>query len=114
MAFSLTRTTTHGIFIGVDIGHPLTGGNERPMRPSKVSEDEQKSRRKNSRGRKKRRPFCFCSSHDEFARVNSNLCMALTEKVAAANKINDLMKTVLTHSGLRLKYRIAVNPAATQ
>jgi spoIIIJ-associated protein len=40
--------------------------------------------------------------------------MVLTDKVAAANKINDLMKTVLAHSGLRLKYRIAVNPAATQ
>jgi hypothetical protein len=53
MAFSLTRRATHGIFIGVDIGHPLTGGNERPMRPSKVPEDEQKSRRKKFLGGEK-------------------------------------------------------------
>ena len=36
--------------------------------------------------------------------------MPLTDKVAAANKVNDLLKVVLAHSGLRLKYRIAVNP----
>lgn len=40
--------------------------------------------------------------------------MPLTDKVAAANKINDLLKTALAHSGLRLKYRIAVNPPSTQ
>src|SRR5947209_12717610 len=36
--------------------------------------------------------------------------MPLTDKVAAANRINDFLKVVLAHSGLRLKYRIAVNP----
>jgi spoIIIJ-associated protein len=36
--------------------------------------------------------------------------MPLNDKVAAANKINDLLKTVLSNSGLRLKYKIVVNP----
>lgn len=40
--------------------------------------------------------------------------MPLTDKVAAANKINDLLKSMLANSGLRLKYRIAVNPPAAQ
>ena len=40
--------------------------------------------------------------------------MPLTDKVAAANKVNDLLKAMLANSGLRLKYRISVNPAAAQ
>ena len=36
--------------------------------------------------------------------------MPLTDKVQAANRINDLLKTVLSNSGLRLKYKIVVNP----
>ncbi|MCU1306522.1 MAG: hypothetical protein JWN45_1217, partial [Acidobacteriaceae bacterium] len=36
--------------------------------------------------------------------------MPLQDKVAAANKVNDLLKAVLANSGLRLKYRISVNP----
>src|SRR5947208_9396659 len=40
--------------------------------------------------------------------------MPLPDKVAAANRINDFLKVVLAHSGLRLKYRIAVNPPAQQ
>jgi spoIIIJ-associated protein len=39
--------------------------------------------------------------------------MPLTDKVAAANKINDLLKTVLLNSGLKLKYKIVVNPPAS-
>src|ERR1700741_4965662 len=32
------------------------------------------------------------------------------EKVAAANKINQFLQAVVTHGGLRLKYRIIVDP----
>jgi len=32
------------------------------------------------------------------------------EKVAAANKINSFLQAVVTHGGLRLKYRIIVDP----
>src|SRR3954469_17529469 len=32
------------------------------------------------------------------------------DKVAAANKINTLLQAVVTHGGLRLKYRIIVDP----
>jgi spoIIIJ-associated protein len=38
--------------------------------------------------------------------------MPIADKVAAANKVNDVLKTVLTHSGLRLKYRITAHPPA--
>jgi spoIIIJ-associated protein len=36
----------------------------------------------------------------------------IQDKVAAANRINDLLKSVLTNAGFRLKYRITVNPPA--
>jgi spoIIIJ-associated protein len=36
--------------------------------------------------------------------------MPMTDKVAAANQINDFLKTILANSGLKLKYRISVNP----
>src|SRR5437879_2081993 len=36
--------------------------------------------------------------------------MPIQDKVASANKINDLLKVILANSGLRLKYRISVNP----
>jgi len=35
------------------------------------------------------------------------------EKLAAANKINAFLGAVVTHGGLRLKYRIMVDPPAT-
>src|SRR3954449_12874926 len=38
--------------------------------------------------------------------------MPIQDKVAAANKVNDLLKVILADSGLRLKYRISVNPPA--
>ncbi len=36
--------------------------------------------------------------------------MAIADKVAAANKINELLTAVVTQGGLRLKYRITVDP----
>jgi spoIIIJ-associated protein len=36
--------------------------------------------------------------------------MAIPDKVAAANKINEFLTGVVTHGGLRLKYRIVVDP----
>jgi spoIIIJ-associated protein len=36
--------------------------------------------------------------------------MTIPDKIAAANRINDLLKAILTHSGLKLKYRITVDP----
>src|SRR5882724_2730913 len=36
--------------------------------------------------------------------------MAIPDKVAAANKINEFLTGVVTHGGLRLKYRITVDP----
>jgi spoIIIJ-associated protein len=36
--------------------------------------------------------------------------MPIPDKIAAANKINDLLRGVVTHGGLRLKYRITVDP----
>src|SRR5438270_2618995 len=36
--------------------------------------------------------------------------MAIPDKVAAANKINELLKAIVTHGGLRVKYRITVDP----
>src|ERR1700733_6507568 len=34
------------------------------------------------------------------------------DKVAAANRINEFLKAVVTHGGLHLKYRIVVDPPA--
>ena len=36
--------------------------------------------------------------------------MSIPDKVAAANKINAFLQAVVTHGGLRLKYRIVVDP----
>lgn len=36
--------------------------------------------------------------------------MAIPDKVAAANRINELLKGIVAHAGLRLKYRITVDP----
>src|SRR2546425_9283881 len=36
--------------------------------------------------------------------------MPIPDKVAAANKINEFLRGVVTHGGLRLKYRITVDP----
>ena len=36
--------------------------------------------------------------------------MPIPDKIAAANKINEFLKGVVTHAGLRLKYRITVDP----
>jgi spoIIIJ-associated protein len=36
--------------------------------------------------------------------------MAIPDKVAAANKINEFLTGVVNHGGLRLKYRITVDP----
>ncbi len=36
--------------------------------------------------------------------------MPIPDKLAAANKINEFLKVVVTHGGLRLKYRIVVDP----
>jgi spoIIIJ-associated protein len=36
--------------------------------------------------------------------------MSIPDKIAAANKINELLSGVVNHGGLRLKYRITVDP----
>src|SRR5438046_9022188 len=36
--------------------------------------------------------------------------MAIPDKIAAANKINDLLTGIVNNGGLRLKYRITVDP----
>jgi spoIIIJ-associated protein len=36
--------------------------------------------------------------------------MSIPDKIAAANKINDLLQGIVSHGGLRLKYRITVDP----
>jgi spoIIIJ-associated protein len=36
--------------------------------------------------------------------------MSITDKVVAAKKINEFLQAVVTHGGLRLKYRIVVDP----
>ena len=36
--------------------------------------------------------------------------MPIPDKVAAANKINEFLQSVVTHGGLRVKYRIVVDP----
>lgn len=40
--------------------------------------------------------------------------MPLTDKVAAAKKVNELLKTVLSTGGFKLKYKIVVDPPATE
>jgi spoIIIJ-associated protein len=40
--------------------------------------------------------------------------MAIPDKVAAANKISELLNAVIQHGGLRLKYRITVDPPLTE
>lgn len=39
--------------------------------------------------------------------------MPLTDKVAAAKQVNEMLKTVLSTGGFRLKYKIVVDPPAT-
>jgi spoIIIJ-associated protein len=36
--------------------------------------------------------------------------MAIADKIAAAHKINELLTSVVRHAGLKLKYRITVDP----
>ena len=36
--------------------------------------------------------------------------MSIPDKIAAANKINEFLQGVVTNGGLRLKYRITVDP----
>jgi spoIIIJ-associated protein len=36
--------------------------------------------------------------------------VSIPDKIAAANKINDLLKGIVSNGGLRLKYRITVDP----
>src|SRR5437763_2415662 len=36
--------------------------------------------------------------------------MAIPDKIGAANKINELLSGIVKHGGLRLKYRITVDP----
>ena len=36
--------------------------------------------------------------------------MPITDKIAAANKINELLRGVVSNAGLKLKYRITVDP----
>src|ERR1700721_2325158 len=36
--------------------------------------------------------------------------MSIPDKIAAANKINELLKGIVSNGGLRLKYRITVDP----
>jgi spoIIIJ-associated protein len=36
--------------------------------------------------------------------------VAIPDKLAAANKINEFLRAVITHGGLRIKYRITVDP----
>ncbi len=43
-------------------------------------------------------------------RAAKNAFMPIPDKIAAANKINELLKGVVTHGGLHLKYRITVDP----
>lgn len=40
--------------------------------------------------------------------------MPITDKIAAANKINELLRGVVANAGLRLKYRITVDPPLTE
>jgi spoIIIJ-associated protein len=40
--------------------------------------------------------------------------MPIPDKVAAANKINELLTAVVNHGGLRVKYRITVDPPGAE
>lgn len=40
--------------------------------------------------------------------------MAIPDKIAAAKQINELLKGIVAHAGLRLKYRISVDPPLAQ
>jgi spoIIIJ-associated protein len=40
--------------------------------------------------------------------------MPLTDKVAAAKQVNEMLKTALSLGGFRLKYKIVVDPPATE
>ena len=40
--------------------------------------------------------------------------MPIPDKIAAANKINELLRGIMANSGLRLKYRITVDPPLTE
>ena len=40
--------------------------------------------------------------------------MPIPDKLAAANKINTFLQAVVTHGGLRLKYRIVVDPPVAE
>src|SRR5436189_891389 len=40
--------------------------------------------------------------------------MAIPDKIGAANKINELLSGIVKHGGLRLKYRITVDPSMAE
>ena len=40
--------------------------------------------------------------------------MSIVDKVAAARKIDEFLRSVVTHGGLRLKYRITVDPVLAE
>jgi spoIIIJ-associated protein len=40
--------------------------------------------------------------------------MPIPDKIAAANRINELLRGIIANSGLRLKYRITVDPPLTE
>ena len=40
--------------------------------------------------------------------------MSIPDKIGAANKINDLLKGIVNNGGLRLKYRITVDPPSQE
>jgi spoIIIJ-associated protein len=40
--------------------------------------------------------------------------MPISDKIAAAKKIDELLRGVVTHAGLRLKYRITVDPPGSE
>jgi len=42
--------------------------------------------------------------------IAESFFMSIPDKIAAANKINDLLKGIVSNGGLRLKYRITVDP----
>ena len=52
-------------------------------------------------------PFRGVVTHAQ--RYNSRI-MPLTDKIAAARRVDELLKTILKHGGFRLKYRITVDP----
>src|SRR6184192_13029 len=42
--------------------------------------------------------------------TNDRVPMPIPDKIAAAKQINEFLKAVVAHAGLRLKYRISVDP----